>query len=225
MWTAQQLTTIAPTAVQKRIGFTTSLTEIANYIGNLTLAPRVIPSDPRSKQIMHAVVKEFLSQSHQHITESEFTIPEELYRICATDTEALLIILDSYTLPDLCIIKSHKQENTPLAVVMQIHPLKRDLAGVCVFDYGSTEKQTLHLAPQNLIKIPIPQRSNLQVTLAVTKGKTSLIQHQPIPILNSVYGLVIDTRDSDILIESSIPQARDLVASWLESMDLENQEL
>jgi predicted ribosome-associated RNA-binding protein Tma20 len=224
MWTAQELNSISPAAVQKRIGFTISNTEVGNYLGNLTLTPHAIPTELRSKHILHAITKEFISQTHPKVTETEFTVPEEIYELCATDIEAILIVLDSYTLPDLCVIKKQNEEQ-PLAIIMQIHPLERVLHGICVFDYGLTEKQTIHLAPQELVRIPVPQHTELLVSLTVTTGKTALAQHTPIPIINSTLGLLLDTRDSDILIESSLQQAREYVAEWLESLDIRNDEV
>jgi hypothetical protein len=224
MWNTADLTTVSPLSVQKRIGFNIGYTEVANYIGNLTLAPQAIPTEQRSKYIVQAIIKELLTKEHTTINKQECLIPSDFERICATDLESVLMIIDSYVLPDLCLIKKETAD-LPLAIVMQIRPFHRKLKGVSIFDYGYTEKQTIHLSPQKLIHIPVGHQQELKVTLDVTIGETSLVQETPIPIPDSSLGLIIDTRDSDILIESSLQQARQLVSEWFESMDLQVSEM
>ncbi|MDQ3239685.1 MAG: hypothetical protein M3P33_04120, partial [bacterium] len=118
-----------------------------------------------------------------------------------------------------CTLTSGNQ-NIPLCTQIQLHPTDSKLKGVCICDYGLTEKQTIHLDAQKLIKIPIPLDSQIKITLHLSLGSTKLEQDTHITIPYSKYGLVIDTRDTEILIKSSIMQSKKLMSTWYDCFDI-----
>ncbi|MDQ3099453.1 MAG: hypothetical protein M3Q44_06940 [bacterium] len=219
MWTSQDIGAIAPIAIQKRIPFAISLSEISDYIGNYSLTPNGIPTTPRSKHIIQAIIKEILINQQRTESKEVCIIPPEINSVAASDDESLSICIDSIILPDICNIKK-TADGEILATLVQIHPEKGAVRGICAVDFELTEKQVIHLTSQEIIKIPTPVKTKLAITLALTSGTTSLIQNKPLTIPHSKLGLIIDTRENDILVRSSTEISKKLSASWLESFDL-----
>ncbi len=219
MWTPQEIAAISPIAIQKRIPFAISLSEISNYIGNYSLTPNGIPTTQRSKIILQAIIKEILIKQKKAESKEVCIIPPEITNIAASDEESVSICIDSIILPDICNIKK-SSDSELLSTVLQIHPKNGSVRGICAVDFELTEKQVIHLSSQEIIKIPTPSENHLRLTLALTTGNTSIIQHKPFTIPRSKIGLIIDTRENDVLVRSSTEVSKKLSATWLESFDL-----
>jgi hypothetical protein len=217
MWTINEIEPIQTEAVQKRIPFTIGSTEIANFIGNLLLVENFTPTTTRAKYILQAIIREVLINRKLVYKEKSIEVPAEIQKISANETEKMLITADSIKMPDICHLV---QDNKKIATIVQIHPQQRIIKGICITDFGLDEKQTIHLGSQQIMRIPIPQSTELQITLALTQGFTLVPQRTPIVIPESVLGLIIDTRDSDILINSGVSQAKELISGWMKSLDL-----
>lgn len=209
---------ISTQAIQKRLPFAISLSEISNYIGNFSLAPNSVPITNRSKYIMQAIAKELLLFRKSAVTEEIFTIPDEIQSICANNAESTLIILDSILLPDLCVIQD-KNKNR-VATIIQIHPTKGELLGTCTLDFGLSEKQTIYIKSQTLIRIPIATTHTMTIQMQIINGTSSNPMNTPIEIGATQLGLIIDTREVDILIKSEINRAKQLSSEWLQSFDI-----
>ncbi len=219
MWTSQEIAAVSPIAIQKRLPFAISLNEISNYIGNYSLTPSGVPTTARSKYILQAIVKEILTAQQKIETKETCIIPEEICTVSASDDECCSICIDSMQLPDICNIKKTK-DGEILATLLQIHPENGAARGLCIIDFELTEKQVIHLSAQQLIKIPTPPQTQLHISLALTKGTTSIMQNKSFPIPRSKLGLIIDTRENDVLVRSSTEASKKLSAAWLESFDL-----
>jgi hypothetical protein len=219
MWDPQQIQNITPMAIQKRIPFAHSLTDVSNFIGNFQLNPEMMPTNIRSKYIIQAIVRELTILEKITVVENNYILNEKILRYSTNIEEAILMTLDSIVFPDQCTLATVNTK-IPFCSLIQIHPIDRILRGVCILDFGLTEKQTIHLSPQKLIRIPVPEDSQLSIVTHVTHGRTTLDQDKPIHIPASSHGLVIDTRDPDILVQSSVIQAKALVSSWFDCFDI-----
>lgn len=219
MWSLQEIESLLPTSVQKRLPFTYSATDISNFIGNLSITPEIIPTTLRNKFLIQAIVRETIIAKRTSEPSQECVVPQEIMKYATTPEEAILMTIDSIIFPDFCTIKQEGIEK-PLCTVVQIHSIEKKLHGICVCDFGLTEKQTIHLESQKLIRIPVPQTHVLKIILTLSVGNSSVKQNIPIEIPNSMFGLMIDTRDPDILISSSLVQAKALVSSWFDTLDI-----
>lgn len=223
MWNPEKIALISSVAIQKRLPFAISESEISNFIGNFSLAPDVVPVTKRTKYLLHALVKELLIQEKIVADNGQYQIPELIEIISSSIVEQCLVALDSILLPDYCVIKD-KSENT-ICTLLQIHPNNGTIQSTCTLDFGLTEKQIIHLTSQKLIRIPVPQTPHLEITLSVQQGLTGIKLDIPIEIRPSSVGLVIDTRESDILLKSSAIQAKQYAIEWLQSFDVQSSDI
>lgn len=223
MWNPQRIALISPLAIQKRLPFAISLEEVSNFIGNFSLSPEATPATNRTKYILHALIKELLIQEKISVAEGAFVIPDYILPICANETEACMIALDSILLPDICEIKN--QNNIDLATLLQIHPVGGVVKGTVTLDFGLAEKQIIHITPQSLVRIPIPTTLRLKITLHLTEGKSTCPQGEPILLKNSPIGFIIDTRESDVLLKSDGVQAKNYAVQWLQSFDIPTSDI
>jgi hypothetical protein len=217
MWDPQDIKNISPTAIQKRIPFAHSITDISNFIGNFTLNPEIIPTTIRNKYIIQALIRELILLKKHIIMDSEFNLTPEILKYSTCDEESVLISMDSLQLPDVCTIVKDKES---LCTVIQLHPVNRILRGICIVDYGLTEKQTIYLDPQKLIRVPTVAQQDLKVIFSLTNGQTSRDQSKPLIVAPSKFGLIIDTRDGDVLVQSSVAQSKKFISSWYDCLDI-----
>lgn len=223
MWNTDRIPLISPIAVQKRLPFPISEAEVSNFIGNFSLAPESLPVTRRTKYILHALIKELLIQEKISEKLTTFEIPDYIEAICATEIESCLIILDSIQLPDYCDITDKTKK--VCATLLQIHPGKGQIEGTCRLDFGTTERQTIHLAAQKIIRIPTPSTQNLKIKISISTGNTAIKTEYPIEITPSSIGLVIDTRESDVLLKSSANEAKQFAIEWLQSFDVQTTDI
>jgi len=219
MWSNKELEYLQPESVQKRIPFAASRADVSNFIGNMSLNPNLIPTTLRSKYILQAITRELIISKKIKLTDKTVIIPEEITSICSSPKEMALLTLDSLKLPDFCDLKQSEKSDI-LATLIQIHPSSRIVKGLGIIDFELSEKQSIHFTSQQLILIPVPQLNTLTITIALTQGDTRVGQRIPIKIPKSILGLIIDTRDTDILINSQVASAKELVGSWMKSLDI-----
>ena len=223
MWNQEKLPLVSATALQKRLPFAISIGEISNYIGNFSLSLSSIPTTNRSKYILHAIIKELLILEQISVKEDSFTIPEYIERTCANATESCMIALDGISLPDYCTIKGKKGEL--LATLIQIHPINHVVNGTCTLDFGLSEKQTIHLFPQMLIRVPTPISADLTLVIRINTGTSHCKTDQAISIEKSSLGLIIDTRESDVLLNSNPVRAKQFAIEWMQSFDIPTSDI
>ncbi len=217
MWDINKIADISPLAIQKRLPFAASTSEVHNFIGNFTLTPSALPTTIRSKFIMQALLKELLIAEKTNYAEGKVTIPEYIKRVSASPVESCLMMLDGTVLADYTLIQDN---NKDIAVSIQIHPSHESIAGTCTLDFGLNEKQSIHLKSQRLLHIPTPTAQSLHITLDIQQGITACRQNVALHIPHTPVGLIIDTRDNDILIKSTIEKSKEYILDWLQTFDI-----
>jgi len=223
MWSTDRIPLISSVAIQKRLPFAISESEVSNFIGNFSLSPDALPVTKRTKYLLHALIKELLIQEKIIEKSTTYKIPEQLSLVCSSVVESCLVIFDSIQLPDYCNIVDNEGNN--IATILQIHPLQGQIKGACELDFGTTERQIIHYTAQKLIRIPTPLSPKLKIKLSVLSGTTLIKTGLPIEITPSPVGLVIDTRESDVLLKSSAIRAKQLAVEWLQSFDVQTSDI
>jgi hypothetical protein len=217
MWDINKIADISPLAIQKRLPFAASISEVHNFIGNFTLTPSALPTTIRSKFLMQALIKELLIVEKTVYKEGKVLVPDYIKRISASPVESCLMMLDGTVMSDYTVIQDNNED---IAVCIQIHPHQQTITGTCSLDFGLNEKQSIHLKSQRLLHIPTPTAQPLHIILDIQQGITACRKNVALHIPYTPVGLIIDTRDNDILIKSTIEKSKEYILDWLQTFDI-----
>lgn len=221
-WSAEDISKISITAIQKKLPFAISYSDVTNYVGNLSLNPYAVPTTQRAKYITQFTFGDLMRQFHPEIITEKLTIPDEIKRITASESEIMSVVLNSYKFSGITNIKYNNSTNI-CATIIKINPdIKTDrLVSNIEFDFGLNEKQALHTAPQQIAHIPTAQSTKIKIKIEIKTGDTTAPTEKWIDIPQSSYGIIIDTRGYDIIEKCSTQQAKKLSLEWMKSLDIE----
>ena len=199
---------------------------IEDFLANISLYPQTLPQTEREMEFHQALIREVIRSNQKEEAEVDsLIINPEVAKICRSDQEGLLTILDGF-LPWGMVKVFKISENGPkVATVLcfeeETNAKSKGKVAEILLDFGLAQKQKSSLEEDDLTLIPSSSEEKVTLEIKCLSGyKIARKKELKVEATGGTVGIVFDTRIRPFKFPDFSQEGRVRVAKWRKALGI-----